>query len=420
MSGPRPKGPRLWLQPERPNKNGSIEASVWLIRDDGGFKKSTGCAPDDREEAERQLAEYIAEKYQPAQRHGDPAVVLTIDLLNLYLSDVVPGHSRPSEAKARILRLSSFWGDPDTMRATLRLMKRGGEAVTGHASDVRAITCKAYVKFVGKDSAARRDLEDLRAAINHAFKETVIDRPVPVTLPEKADPRERWLTREEAAKLVWTAWRARRRNGKTGEMDDYGQWKHVARFILMSLYTGTRKSATLKAAFTKMTGAGFIDLEAGLWYRRAEGQRRTKKRQPPVPLPDPLLGHMRRWKANGQAYAVEFHGESVDRIDKAFRALVKEAGLGPDVVPHVLRHTAITWAMQRGMDIWDASGYFGVSVEVLTQVYGHHHPDHLRAAANKMARPLPHRQSSDRVNGTNRDSSVSMIPENQQKSVQIG
>src|SRR5690606_10817508 len=128
-----------------------------------------------------------------------------------------------------------------------------------------------------------------------------------------------------------------------------------ARFILMSLYTGTRKSATLKAAFTKMTGAGFIDLDAGLWYRRAEGQRRTKKRQPPVPIPDPLRGHMQRWKANGQTYAVEFHGESVERIDKAFRALVKTAGLGDDVVPHTLRHTAITWAMQRGMDIWDAS-----------------------------------------------------------------
>lgn len=298
-------------------------------------------------------------------------------------------------------------------------MKRGGETVTGHAGDVRAITCKAYAKFVGKDSAARRDLEDLRAAINHAFKETVIDRPVPVTLPEKAEPRERWLTREEVAQLVWTAWRARRKNGKTGEKDDYGQWKHVARFILMSLYTGTRKSATLKAAFTKMTGAGFIDLEAGLWYRRAEGQRRTKKRQPPVPIPDPLLGHMRRWKANGQTHAVEFHGDSVERIDKAFRALVKEAGLGTDVVPHTLRHTAITWAMQRGMDIWDASGYFGVSVEVLTQVYGHHHPDHLRAAANKMARPIPCRQKPDRNSGTNRDSSVSISPENRRKSAQI-
>src|SRR5690606_26551323 len=122
------------------------------------------------------------------------------------------------------------------------------------------------------------------------------------------------------------------------------------RSILMSHYTGTRKGATLCASFKRLTGAGYIDLEAGLWYRRPIGQRRTRKRQPPVPIPAPLLGHMRRWKKNGQTYAVEFNGQPCQRIDKAFRALVKAAGLPADVVPHTLRHTAITWAMQRGAD----------------------------------------------------------------------
>src|SRR5690606_34313742 len=176
-SGRKPKRARLWLQPARKRVGRGDEPSVWLIRDDGGFKKSTGCGPDDRAEAERQLAVYIAEKYQPAQRHGSPSVVLTVDILNLYQQDVAPGHSRPGETFKRIARLISFWGDPDVMRATLRSMKRGGEVVTGHASDVRAITCKAYGKFVGKGSAARRDLEDLRAATNYAYKESVIDRP---------------------------------------------------------------------------------------------------------------------------------------------------------------------------------------------------------------------------------------------------
>jgi integrase len=95
---------------------------------------------------------------------------------------------------------------------------------------------------------------------------------------------------------------------------------------------------------------------------------------------------MRRWRKAGQNSAVEFKGRPVQNIAGAFRRLVADSGLTPDVVPHVLRHTGVTWGMQNGMDIWDASGYFGMTVQVLTDVYGHHHPDHLRNAAAKMAR----------------------------------
>lgn len=113
----------------------------------------------------------------------------------------------------------------------------------------------------------------------------------------------------------------------------------------------------------------------------------TAKRRPAIPLPGPLLAHLKRWRRQGQTFAVEFDGRRVDNISKALRSLVKECGLGSDVVPHTLRHTGVTWGMQSGMDTWLASGYFGMTVEVLLNVYGHHHPEHLREAAAKMARP---------------------------------
>lgn len=84
---------------------------------------------------------------------------------------------------------------------------------------------------------------------------------------------------------------------------------------------------------------------------------------------------------------MEFNGRPVGGIDKAFRNLVKECDLGTDVIPHALRHTGVTWGMQAGMELWDASGYFGMRVQTLLDVYGHHHPDHLQGAARKMARP---------------------------------
>ena len=67
-------------------------------------------------------------------------------------------------------------------------------------------------------------------------------------------------------------------------------------------------------------------------------------------------------------------------IRKGFAAAVKNAVLGPDVTPHTLRHTAATWLMQQGTDAWEAAGYLGMTIEMLSQRYGHHHPDHLSGA----------------------------------------
>ena len=70
-------------------------------------------------------------------------------------------------------------------------------------------------------------------------------------------------------------------------------------------------------------------------------------------------------------------------VKKAFRTVVKEAKIdlsaGP-VMPHTLRHTAATWLMQNGTNLWEAAGYLGMSVEVLERVYGHHHPDYCASA----------------------------------------
>src|SRR5262245_27930129 len=50
-----------------------------------------------------------------------------------------------------------------------------------------------------------------------------------------------------------------------------------------------------------------------------------------------------------------------------------------------MRNTAATWLMQAGVDKWEAAGFLGMSVEMLDQVYGHHHPDHLRTAAQALS-----------------------------------
>lgn len=373
------KPARLWLQPARRDRDGNVvERPVWVIRD-RGRKHSTGCGPDARGEAEKRLSEYLVARHAPRQGRRHPDQILIADVLSLYADDVAPKHADPSETGRRIGELLEFFG-----RRRL--------------SEVNGSLCRQYALARSTPAAARRELEDLRAAINHHRREGLCSEIVSVVLPDKSLPRERWLTHSEAARLIWAAWRYR--EIQKGKPTEKRSRRHVARFILVALYTGTRSGAVCTAALHRTVGAGWVDIERGVFYRRPAGQRETKKQQTPVRLPNRLLAHLRRWERLGQRYVVEWRGLPVSSIKKAFARVVADAGLGPDVTPHVLRHTAATWMMQRGVKTWDAAGFLGMTQETLERVYGHHHPDYQRQAADSFdnrPRQLPDR--NPRENG---------------------
>jgi hypothetical protein len=167
--------------------------------------------------------------------------------------------------------------------------------------------------------------------------------------------------------------------------------RHLARFILIGIYTGTRAGAIASASPHRQEGRSFVDLDAGIFYRLAQGRRVTNKRQPPLPIPGRLLAHMRRWKALGIAkeHFVEWHGKPVMSVKTAFGTAVRLAKLSIEegnVTPHTLRHTAATWLMQNGAPMWETAGFLGMSEKTLRDVYGHHHPDYLRGAAAALGR----------------------------------
>jgi integrase len=207
-------------------------------------------------------------------------------------------------------------------------------------------------------------------------------------------PRDRWLTRDEVAQLLRVCWRAREyqtvhsgpNKGALVETDRR-PLRHLARFILVALYTGTRATAVTTASIKRGEGRSFVDLENGIFYRLAEGRRATKKRQPPVPIPPRLLAHLRRWRDKRivRDFVVEWNSEPIrSSVKTAFNSAAAQADLAGRVTPHTLRHTAATWLMQAGVDKWEAAGFLGMSVEMLDRVYGHHHPEHLKQAARSI------------------------------------
>ena len=265
-------------------------------------------------------------------------------------------------------------------------------------SEVTGATCRAYVKHRGTNGGARRDLEDLRAAIGHHAREGLHRGVVRVALPPKGLPREEWLSRSDAAQLLWTCWQYRevqkRHRGKykgRSMPTSKRPLRHLARFILLGLYTGTRAGAIATASPHKEEGRSFVDLQNGVFYRLAQGKRATKKRQPAVPVPPRLLAHLRRWHRLGIAkqHFVEFNGKPVKSVKTAFKSAVTLAGLTGRITPHTLRHTSATWLMQLGVPIWDAAGFLGMSEKTLRDTYGHHHPDYLRTAATAISSGKP-------------------------------
>ncbi len=345
------KGPRLYRRKD---------TGIYLIRDTGRGERSTGTR--DRREAERALASYIVERDRP---HGPatPEQMTVSTALTLYAKGRAAKVRDPARIGYAISALLPFWGS---------LPISGITEETCDAYARQRMKVRRYDRETGKPleyahcapGTIRKELGTLKAAMNWCRRKGHLVNPPEVYLPPKPEPNERWLTRSEAARLLWAAWR----NPKS---------RHLARFILVALYTGTRKTAILRLHFMPNASGGWVDTKRGVMYRRAPRERETKKKRPTIPVPPRLLAHLRRWEREGSRWVVSFDGAGVGSIKTAWNTAIQEAGLAATgVTPHTLRHTAITWAMQTGKaDAWELAGFFGVSPETMQRVYAHHHPD---------------------------------------------
>ena len=287
------------------------------------------------------------------------------DVLQRYAADKIGSVHNPKRMLQRIERLNEFFGNKNMI---------GG--ATGEV-------CRSFV--VGRGPvAARRELEILQAAINHWLKEAGQQKSnVSIWMPSNPRPREQWFTRKEAALMLLTIWRAKRRNPAT-KLDERMN-EHLARFFLIALYTGTRSSAVFGLRWMPSTDNGWVDLENGLIYREGQRSKRSNKRQTPVKIPPRLLSHLKRWQQQDHSlagYVVSFNGKPVKSVKTAWNTSKKAAGIPVSHTPHTLRHTRATWLMQRGTPIWEAASSLGMTVQQLERSYGHHHPNFQEAAAN--------------------------------------
>lgn len=242
----------------------------------------------------------------------------------------------------------------EAMRASWKAL----EPVCGHLrpDQIDVTFCREFAerrRAQGRaDGTIIKDLSFLRAALKWAKKPGAS-----FEMPEAPPPRDRVLTRDEYLRLL-----------------DACKGPHIRLFVILALTTAGRASAVLELTWDR------VDFEKGRINLSANEGRRKGRAAPPM--------NKRAREALEAAHArrsgnrvIEYAGEPVRSIKKAFRYAARRAGLH-DVTPHVLRHTAAVWMIEAGIPLEEVAQFLGhTDIKVTYRVYARYRPEHLRKAA---------------------------------------
>lgn len=270
----------------------------------------------------------------------------------------------------------------DQWRSTERVVyacKKLQPFFTGMAVEkVRRGDVARYIQERKKDgvtgSTINRELDLLSAAFNYAadvLEWNVRNPTIRMSLKE-SEPRLRWLTREQADRLILEA-------SKVG-------WKspHLADFIRLALNTGCRKNELLKLSWDR------VNLEAG--YIRLDGINTKNGKRRFVPLSAvarEALENRAKFRAEHcpESPWVFSHrnGERVQFLQNGFETACKQAGIS-DFRVHDLRHTCASWLVSAGATLPEVKELLGHSSIEMTERYAHLSPDNLARVTKTLDR----------------------------------
>jgi len=208
----------------------------------------------------------------------------------------------------------------------------------------------------------RRERNVLIAALNLAKAEKRLAS-VPTIKPPSAPPsRDRYLTRKEAAALL-----------------DAFESPHARLLYSICLYTGCRKGQALALTWDR------VDFANNRIDFNEPGRQITVKRRAVVPMGPKLLSAMKEaFKASTIDHVIEYGGVRAKKVRWPFLRAREKAGLGPEVTPHVLRHTAASWLAMARVPLDEAADLLACDPQTLRKVYRHFDPAHLDRAVRAL------------------------------------
>ncbi len=217
------------------------------------------------------------------------------------------------------------------------------------------------------NATINRELCVLSAAINYARREWEweIPNPVPGRKLREPEGRVRWLTREEANRLLEASARE-------------PQAPHLGDFIRLALNTGCRKGELLRLDWTR------VDLQAGLIRLEADHTKTLKRRSVPLnkDARDAIVSRSRfRARHCPESPWVFCHadGSIVRDVKRSFATACRRAGI-EDFRIHDLRHTCAAWLVSAGVPLTAVRDLLGHTTVKMTERYAHLAPELVRAA----------------------------------------
>lgn len=309
----------------------------WAVywREDGKPRR-VSLGTTDKGEAERRLLDWKGE-----QRRTAPLVTCG-DIVSAFISDKEDRGTNTAETYRQHWKaMASTFNHLEPRHITRELC--------------REYTAKARTQG-RSDSTIRGRFAVLSAALrwHNPRHEAVTEMPPP------APPRERHLTKKEASDLVSAA----------------SITPHIHTFVVLALTTGARASAILELTWRR------VDLNKGvLDFGRGSGNKRRSIVPINATCRDVLV---RAREAAETDYVVEYAGEPVRSIKKAFARACQRGGLH-GVSPHTLRHTAAVWMAEAGLDMAEIAQYLGhTNLYTTYRVYARFSPNHQRRAAEAL------------------------------------
>lgn len=340
-------GPRLRLEP-----NG-VYAIAWS---ENRRTKRVSTGTRNLQEAQKVLGGFLLEQEQERERGH----VWTVgQIIQFYDDNHVAKKVRNKNTQRRMLAMAKKWLGEDTP-----IDQISADDMTRYYDGRRKVP--GYKGDQIKDATIRREWNAFLAAVNYAVRNRKVEnRHAPmIDLPPHSPGRDRWLTEEEAARLLAAA-----------QPEGEKRLTRVHRLIALALGTARRREAIESLTWFK------VDLKNRTIDFRRPDEPETTKRRGIAAISDWLLPILER------AYREKTSEYVLDRptpLLKPLQAAVKAAGL-EDVTAHTLRHTWGTWAAQKGASMWEIAGGMGCTVATAERTYLHHSPDHLRGVMNRVS-----------------------------------
>lgn len=400
--GPKPAGIRLIVRTPR-GPNGK---PMYYVKRPGQQAVSTGLRVQDVKEVEKLVQLLTMQDMAVRMGHINPNTVPIDVVISFWIgaSRPVAGAShrewkryRDSIAKWKMLRYflkGKTFGDLDQEMCRKYIAWRLGETDVVPGLDGP----RPCPKVCGSLSTVHGDLKLLDQAIQmFKVKHRLASAPT-VFVPPKSGKRIVWLTPDEVKRIayailgyIWdhgTNWWATVQvvDEETGEtkvrlVRRAGRERAVRRilfrFLMIGVMTGTRHTALINLRWTPDADHGYFDLENGIIHRagHAANPQDGKPRMSSY-VPGKLLRWLRCWSAADRARGIDHVIHKLDgtgyrsSVGDLWNAVVADAGLGADVVPHVMRHTCATWLKLKRIPVQLAADFIGMHPKTLTTVYG--------------------------------------------------